>query len=93
MDWLSSPRVRRCIVQISVPSYDREMKRVMRRKLSKSDLAREPLAGADKPRRPRVSSPAAISDVIGSVDRLPSDLTARTKKYLKSTGYGSKHPR
>jgi hypothetical protein len=32
----------------------------------------------------------AVADVIGSVDRLPADLSARKKKYLKSTGYGRK---
>jgi hypothetical protein len=32
----------------------------------------------------------AVADVIGSVDELPSDLSARNKKYLKSSGYGSK---
>jgi hypothetical protein len=63
-----------------------------RRKLSKSDVVRERLTGAEKSRR----QPAlldAIADVIGSVDRLPRDLSARTKKYLKSTGYGDKRTR
>jgi hypothetical protein len=32
----------------------------------------------------------AVADVIGSVDRLPHDLSARKKKYLRSTGYGDK---
>jgi hypothetical protein len=30
----------------------------------------------------------AIGHVVGSVDWLPRDLSARTKKHLKSTGYG-----
>ena len=34
----------------------------------------------------------AIADLVGSVDRLPQDLSGRTKKYLKSTGYGEKRP-
>jgi Arc/MetJ-type ribon-helix-helix transcriptional regulator len=62
-----------------------------RRKLSKSDVVRERLAGAERPRRRRPASLDAIADVVGSVDGLPSDLSARTKKYLKSMGYGSKH--
>jgi hypothetical protein len=33
----------------------------------------------------------AIADLIGSIDRLPRDLSARRKRYLKSTGYGGKH--
>ncbi len=30
---------------------------------------------------------------IGSVDRLPADLSATKKNYLHSTGYRLKHPR
>jgi len=62
-----------------------------RRKLSKSDVVRERLAATERPRRRRPSSLDAIADVVGSVDGLPSDLSARTKKYLKSMGYGGKH--
>ena len=64
-----------------------------RRKLSKSDVVRERLAGAKGSRRGQPASLDAIADVIGSVDRLPRDLSARTKKYLKSTGYGDKRAR
>jgi hypothetical protein len=28
----------------------------------------------------------AVADLIGSVDQLPQDLSARKKKYLRSTG-------
>jgi hypothetical protein len=35
--------------------------------------------------------PAVV--VRDSVDRLPRDLSARTKKYLKSSGYGDKRAR
>ena len=35
----------------------------------------------------------AIADVVGSVDGLPRDLSARTKRCLKSTGYGDKRTR
>jgi hypothetical protein len=34
-----------------------------------------------------------IADLAGSVDGLPPDLSANTKKYLRATGYGSKRPR
>lgn len=64
-----------------------------RRKLSKSDVVRERLTGAGKSRRRPPALLDAIGDVIGSVDRLPRDLSARTKKYLKSTGYGDKRTR
>lgn len=64
-----------------------------RRKLSKSDVVRERLTRAGKSRRRPPALLDAIVDVIGSVDRLPRDLSARTKKYLKSTGYGDKRAR
>jgi hypothetical protein len=35
----------------------------------------------------------AIADVVGSVDGLPRDLSARTKKDLKSAGYRDKRTR
>jgi len=64
-----------------------------RRGLSKSDLVRERLTGAEGSRRRRPALLDAIADVVGSVDGLPRDLSARTKKYLKSTGYGDKRTR
>ena len=64
-----------------------------RRRMSKSDLVRERLAGAEKSRRRQPALLDAIADIIGSVDRLPRDLSARTKKCLKSTGYGDKRTR
>jgi len=60
-----------------------------RRRLSKSDVVRERLT--TRPSRGNRSALLdAVADVIGSVDELPSDLSARKKKYLKSSGYGSK---
>jgi Arc/MetJ-type ribon-helix-helix transcriptional regulator len=64
-----------------------------RRKLSKSDVVRERLAGAEKSGRQPPALLEAIADVVGSVDRLPRDLSVRSKKYLKSTGYGDKRTR
>jgi Arc/MetJ-type ribon-helix-helix transcriptional regulator len=64
-----------------------------RRKLSKSDVVRERLSRRPTARKRQSSSLDAIADLIGSVDGLPSDLSARTKRYLKSTGYGDKRPR
>jgi hypothetical protein len=61
------------------------------RKVSKSDIVRERLENAHKPRRNGALD--RIADLIGSVDGLPSDLSARKKFYLKSTGYGRKPPR
>jgi Arc/MetJ-type ribon-helix-helix transcriptional regulator len=64
-----------------------------RRNLSKSDVVRERLTGAEGSRRRQPASLDAIADLIGSVDGLPRDLSARTKTYLKSTGYGEKRAR
>lgn len=63
-----------------------------RRSVSKSDIVRERLerapAGAGEP------NPASydIADLIGSVDGLPADLSARKKHYLR-LGYGRKRSR
>jgi Arc/MetJ-type ribon-helix-helix transcriptional regulator len=62
------------------------------RKISKSDVVRERLEIGPRKRR-RTASLNAIADLIGSVDNLPSDLTARKKQYLRDTGYGQKRPR
>jgi Arc/MetJ-type ribon-helix-helix transcriptional regulator len=64
-----------------------------RRKLSKSDVVRERLTDAGRSRRRQTTLLDAIADVVGSVDGLPRDLSARTKRYLKSTGYGRKRAR
>lgn len=63
------------------------------RKCSKSDVVRERLQRAAHPTRRHSSPLEAIADVIGSVDGLPSDLSARKKQYLKASGYGRKRAR
>lgn len=63
------------------------------RKVSKSDVIRERLqAGARRGFR-RLSAFHAIADLVGSVDGLPADLSARKKQFLKRTGYGRKRSR
>jgi len=64
-----------------------------RRKLSKSDVVRERLTGGKRSRRRQPALLDAVTDIIGSVDRLPRDLSMRTKKYLNSTGYGDERIR
>jgi Arc/MetJ-type ribon-helix-helix transcriptional regulator len=54
-----------------------------RRKLSKSDVVRERLTAAGRSREQQPAALDAIADVVGSVDGLPRDLSARTKKYLR----------
>jgi len=63
------------------------------RKLSKSDVVRERLRLARGQRERRPASLEAIADLVGSVDGLPTDLSARKKAYLKTSGYGAKHSR
>jgi Arc/MetJ-type ribon-helix-helix transcriptional regulator len=63
------------------------------RKCSKSDVVRQRLQGAAQPTRRQSAPLDAIADLIGSVDGLPADLSARKKRYLKATGYGQKHSR
>jgi hypothetical protein len=62
------------------------------RKIPKSDVIRERLELAPRQRQ-RAASLNAIADLIGSVDGLPTDLTARKKEYLHATGYGQKRRR
>ena len=62
-------------------------------KSSKSDVVRERLQRAAATSRRHPASLAAIADLIGSVDRLPADLSAQRKRHLKATGYGRKRPR
>jgi hypothetical protein len=64
-----------------------------KRKVSKSDIVRERLQAGRRAGRPQSPALADIADLIGSVDGLPADLSARTKHYLRSTGYGRKRPR
>ena len=61
------------------------------RRRSRSDVVRERLALVARPRARQ--APPAIADLVGSVDRLPADLSRRKKSYLKATGYGRKRPR
>ena len=60
------------------------------RKLSKSDIVRERLSRTALSSRRRSRLLDAISDLVGSVDGLPADLSARRKAFLKKTGYGRK---
>ena len=63
------------------------------RKISKSDVVRERLQFVPGAARSRAAPLAAIADLIGSVDGLPSDLSANKKRYLRAMGYGRKRSR
>jgi Arc/MetJ-type ribon-helix-helix transcriptional regulator len=61
-----------------------------RRRLSKSDVVRERLTETKRSRGHRSTLLDAVANVIGSIDQLPSDLSPRKEKHLRSTGYGTK---
>ena len=63
------------------------------RKITKSDLVRERLQFPARRLRRRSAGADAIADLIGSIDGLPADLSARKRQYLKTTGYGRKRAR
>ncbi len=63
------------------------------RRCSNSDVIRERLERAGKASRLSSFALTAMADLIGSIEDLPSDLSARKKHYLKSRGYGQKRSR
>jgi Arc/MetJ-type ribon-helix-helix transcriptional regulator len=63
------------------------------RRVSKSDVVRERLERAAGAAREPAATPYDVADLIGSVDRLPTDLAAHKKRHLRRTGYGRKRPR
>ena len=66
---------------------DRLEAEAKRRKMSKSDIVRERLSIPQRPAKKSEWSDL-LAKVAGSVDGLPSDLSSKTKAYLKATGYG-----
>jgi Arc/MetJ-type ribon-helix-helix transcriptional regulator len=73
------------VAQIEIEARDR--------KVSKSDIVRERLNSPAGSERPQPALLDAITAVIGSVNGLPADLSARKKHHLKATGYGRKRSR
>jgi Arc/MetJ-type ribon-helix-helix transcriptional regulator len=63
------------------------------RGISKSDVVRERLEAGAGYASASHSRFERIADLVGSVDRLPAELSARKKEYLKTTSYGRKRPR
>jgi Arc/MetJ-type ribon-helix-helix transcriptional regulator len=60
------------------------------RRCSKSDVVRKRLQSVGGSAKRRPTPLDSIADLIGSVDGLPADLSARKKHYLKAKGYGQK---
>ena len=63
------------------------------RGVSKSDIVRERFADGRPPAQEPGSPAYAIADLIGAAGGLPADLSARTKYYLRASGYGRKRSR
>jgi Arc/MetJ-type ribon-helix-helix transcriptional regulator len=63
------------------------------RKLSKSDVVRERLVRGNSASGKLGAGFETISDLIGSIDGLPADLSERKKAYLNASGYGLKRHR
>ena len=98
-----------CIAQVPRLSYTRGMRTVTvrlpeamaaaleaesrDRGVSKSDVVREGLETRGKSAPRRDPSLDAIADLIGSVDGLPSKLSAQKKAYLRQSNYGRKRHR
>jgi hypothetical protein len=62
------------------------------RQLTRSDVVRERLESAREISPNRPATLDAIADVIGSIDRLPADVSSRAKAHLRR-GYGRQRPR
>lgn len=62
------------------------------RGVTRSDVVRDRLEMETEWSRP-ASALDSIDDLIGSIDGLPADMSARRKHYLKASGYGRKFPR
>ena len=63
------------------------------RNCAKSDVVRERLRRGARLTSDSSARIRVIADLIGSVDGLPADMSARRKRYLKTTGYGKKRAR
>lgn len=62
-----------------------------RRNLPKSEVVRERLESGRSSGQGALAP--AIADLVGSIDGLPSDLSAKKKQYLRATGYGGERRR
>ncbi|HEX3246367.1 MAG TPA: hypothetical protein VHX16_13245 [Chloroflexota bacterium] len=61
------------------------------RRCSKSDIVGERLQPGSGPTPTGVNQIGTIADLVGSVDELPADLSARTEHYLNITGIAPAH--
>ena len=78
-----SSRVKTLTVRLPEPLAAEIEAESRRRNLSKSDVVRERLSLAARS-GVRPATLRAITDLVGSVDGLPADLSAHKKRYLKA---------
>ena len=64
-----------------------------KRKVTKAAVIRERLEAGSAKDRSGSRQFDRIADLVGSIDDLPSDLSARTKEHLKARGYGQERSR
>lgn len=62
------------------------------RGVTRSDVVRDRLEMETGWSRP-IAALDSLDDLIGSIDGLPADMSARRKHYLTVSGYGRKRPR
>jgi len=91
--WRNTPNMKTLTVRLPEPLVAEIEAESRGRKMSKSDIVRERLRVSRAPQRGRSGPLDAIADLIGSVQGLPADLSARKKARLKATGYGRKRAR
>jgi hypothetical protein len=72
----------------------RELEAEARRtRLTKSEIARRRLIAGASPNPESASGFDLIADLVGTIEDGPSDMSARKKEYLKTTGYGKSRGR
>lgn len=86
-------RVKSLTIRLPTPLVAEIEAESRERRITKSDVVRELLRADNGRSTGRQASFDAIADLIGSVNGMPADLTARKKAHLKKTGYGRKRAR
>ncbi len=80
-------------VRLPEPLFAQIAAESRKRRMSKSDLVRERLQTAMRAGSSRSAAFEGIADLVGSLDRLPADLSMRKKDHLRALGYGRKRAR
>lgn len=65
----------------------------LKKRLSKSEVARRRLMAAGEGGGEHLAGYELIADLVGSIEGGPSDMSAEKKKFLRASGYGQKRDR